>query len=473
MKREKELVRNTLVLAVGRFLPQVFNLITIPIITYYLTKSEYGTYDLINTLVSLLLPIATLQIHSAAFRFLIDNREDVEEQKKIISNIYAFTIPVSCVVLFFFYFVLSSIEYSTRLLISVYFMIDTIYITQGQIIRGLSHNKTYALASVIASATKCIVIIITLKFVKVGLNGILIAIVFSYLISSLYIVIKVPESLYFNVRHISKKRMKELISYSWPMIPNNLSNWILNISDRIVITFFLGIEANAVYAAANSIPNIMNLAKGVVIMAWQENASVSLSDEDVAEYYSEMFKKMYALIAGVTALLMVLSPLIFKILIRGSYAEAYVQVPVLILGFFYSCISSFQGGIYIAHKKTKSVGITTMIAALINIIVDLLLVNVIGIFAGTISTLVSYFVLFIYRLIDVKRFQKIYYSYRHIIVISVVLMIIAILEMINNKELFWLNAFLGLAFAYAINMKLCNKVVKMVQKIFIGKLAIF
>ncbi len=76
MSREKELVKNTFILGLGRFLPKLVQIITLPVITACLTKNEYGTYDLIATLVMLLMPIATLQIQSAAFRFLIDCRGD-------------------------------------------------------------------------------------------------------------------------------------------------------------------------------------------------------------------------------------------------------------------------------------------------------------------------------------------------------------------------------------------------------------
>ena len=71
MSRGKELAKNTLILFFGTFLPKLSSIITLPIITGGLTKVEYGTYDLIGTLISLLFPIVTLQIHSAAFRFLI------------------------------------------------------------------------------------------------------------------------------------------------------------------------------------------------------------------------------------------------------------------------------------------------------------------------------------------------------------------------------------------------------------------
>lgn len=71
MEREKALAKNTIIIGFGTFLPKVASIITLPIVTGSLTKAEYGTYDLLLTLISLVLPLATLQIQTAAFRFLV------------------------------------------------------------------------------------------------------------------------------------------------------------------------------------------------------------------------------------------------------------------------------------------------------------------------------------------------------------------------------------------------------------------
>ena len=113
MSREKNLAKNTGVLAVGKLLPQLTAFVTLPILTQNLTKAEYGTYDLIATLIMLIIPIATLQIQSAAFRFLIDCRDDAAQCTSIITNIFIVTIPVSllaAVIVQFFFMELSVLE---------------------------------------------------------------------------------------------------------------------------------------------------------------------------------------------------------------------------------------------------------------------------------------------------------------------------------------------------------------------------
>ena len=76
MSREGKLAKNTLILSIGTFLPKLASIITLPVLTGCLTQSEMGTYDVILILESLFLPTATLQIQTAAFRFLIDARDD-------------------------------------------------------------------------------------------------------------------------------------------------------------------------------------------------------------------------------------------------------------------------------------------------------------------------------------------------------------------------------------------------------------
>ena len=60
MKREEKLVKNTIILAFGTFFPKLAIFISLPVLTAYLTQAEYGTYDLVLTLVALVLPAACL-----------------------------------------------------------------------------------------------------------------------------------------------------------------------------------------------------------------------------------------------------------------------------------------------------------------------------------------------------------------------------------------------------------------------------
>lgn len=464
MSRESALVKNTLILSVGKFLPKLFTLITLPIMTAELSKAEYGTFDLIETLVTLLLPAVTLQIQSAAFRFLIDCRNDKERSSAIITNIMAFTLFMSVITVLIFLLVSVNIDLATRLLVGLYFLADIEMCTVGMIVRGLSYNKYFSMASVELSFVNMIVTVITLKFFKWGINGVILGLLLGNIIGVVYMAHKSKLFSYISFNKLSKKQIKEMLAYSWPMVPNNMSNWVLNLSDRLIIISFIGIEANGVFAVASKIPKLFMIVQQVLVMAWQENAAIYANDKDVEKYYSKMFDKIYCLAVGAMGMLIAFSPILFKILVRGEYDEAFFQMPILFLGLLFCCLSAFQGGIYLAYKKTKSVGVTTMISAGVNVLVDLSLINFIGITAGSVSTLVAYMFLFVFRMFNVLKIQKLTYNYGKIIGLFAVLCVMSVLCYQRNMVLDIVNMVISLAFFALINKSVIVSFLKTAKK---------
>lgn len=467
MNREKDLAKNTLILSIGTFLPKFAALITIPIITAHLTKVEYGTYDLLSTLVSLLLPVVTLQIHSGAFRFLIDCRDNPIEKKRVITIIYLFLIPVSLATVIILFFFLPSISLSSRILVAIYFFVDIFIITTQQIIRGLSKNKLYSASAVIQSVVNTILVVLLIGIGDKGLDGVLLSFILATTLGIIVLLVKGGIIQEIDIKLRSANTLKQLLSYSWPMIPNTLSNWVLAASDRFVLTAFMGIEAVAIYAAANKIPQLFTSVQGTFIFAWQENASLALSDSDVEKYYSDMFDKILCILTGIMAGLIGATPILFWLLIRGDYADAYPQMPILFMGLFFSALASFLGGIYVAHKRTKNVGITTMLAAACNLIIDLVLVKSVGVYAASISTLVSYLLLAIYRMHDVKKFQTVSYKYKKVIVCLAILASMCVICWINNFSLNIVNFIIGCVFAVFLNRKLVKGIFKSVKARFL------
>lgn len=426
MKREVALVKNTIIIAFGTMLPKVAGLITLPIITGCLTKGEMGTYDLMTTIISLFLPVVTLQIHTAAFRFLLDC-ERHDEKKEIISTMSIFGSCVSIIAVLSLFFVLYRFDFVTRMLICFYFLVDVVLIMVQQIARGLHQNKLYSASAIIVSFFNMLLVLMTVQVIDTGLNGVFFSITLATLLAVIYVSVRLKIHSYIEVRSFSLLKLKEMLSYSWPMIPNSLSNWVMNLSDRLVITGFLGLEANAIYSVANKIPALFTSVQGTFVMAWQENASISAKDDDIAVYYTKMFESVFNILFGIMACLIAISPILFRVLIRGEYNEAYFQMPILYIALLFSAVASFIGGIYVACKQTKSIGITTIVAAIINLGVNIALVQMIGIFAGSISTLVSFIVLALFRMINIRKYVKLDYNLPRIVIMIAILIILSIL----------------------------------------------
>ncbi|MBR0485381.1 MAG: oligosaccharide flippase family protein [Oscillospiraceae bacterium] len=469
MSRESKLAKNTVILAIGTFLPKLASFVTLPILTGCLTREDYGIYDLIVVMCSLFLPAITLQIQTAAFRFLIDERKNRKEVNSIITNIMIFLVCVSAVGLLILFFCLYKIDMNLRLMICLYYMFDIVVNSFRQIVRGLSYNLKYSISAIISSVFQLVLVVLLVWYQKHGLMGSMIALATAECASAVYLLFSTKLYQYFDFKTLSLAQIKKMLAYSWPMVPNNMSMWVMRMSDRVVVTLFMGLTANAVYSVANKIPQLLNMAQNTFAMAWQENASIVSKDEDADRYYSDMFRTMFDCMAGLLGLIIAANPILFLILIRGDYDGAYIHIPILLMSMFFYSMSSFLGGIYVAYMKTKSVGITTMIAAVVNIVMDMALIHFIGLFAASCSTLLSFILLFLYRLIDVKKYVKLTYDKKHIAVMILIMTAECVLVSFRSTPLDCLNALLAIVFFFATNRALLQAFTKKAKGILVRK----
>lgn len=91
----------------------------------------------------------------------------------------------------------------------------------------------------------------------------------------------------------SWKGIKKLISYSYPLIPNSISWWIINVSDRTIINLFLGAASNGIYAIACKIPNLCSNIFAAFNISWQEAATEMIDDKESNSYFNQVYNTMY------------------------------------------------------------------------------------------------------------------------------------------------------------------------------------
>ena len=417
-KRSTELINSSIILAVGTFLPKLASFVILPILTAYLTKEEYGSYDLIVVLASLILPAATLQIQTAAFRFLIMAREKEEEKKRIITNIFLVMVPVSVVMLAVVYFLFPSQSVTLKVIVCIYFFADAIYGAMGQIARGLARNVDYSVGAIINSIGNVLFLLILVMKLSAGLKGAVFTLFAAYTLASFFIGYRIRIHRYFDLSARDPQMIKKMLAYSWPMVPNAMSMWVMRASDRFVISIYIGVTANAVYAVANKVPSIL-----------------------------------FDIMAGFMSFLIGGAPIIFSILIRGDYSEALNQIPVLLMAMLFFGLSSFMGGVYIAFLQTRSVGITTMVAAAINLIVDISTIRWIGLYAASGSTLVSYIALFLYRVVNVRNYITLAYDVKHMIFTFAVLAVQIYLYYMHSLPVTIVNMTFGAVFFILLNKR--------------------
>ena len=195
-----------------------------------------------------------------------------------------------------------------------------------------------------------------------------------------------------------------MINYSIVLIPNTFMWWIINSSDRVLVTALLGAAANGIYAVSYKIPSVVSVIASIFNQAWGYSAIHEDESEDRDRYSNAVYKGLIAVsvISGI-ALLFVMKPLM-DIYVEGSYYEAWRYTPFLIIGNVFMTTGTFLASWYTVNKDSKGYLLSAICGAAVNIVLNVALIPLIGITGSALATCVSYITVFAYRARDIKKY---------------------------------------------------------------------
>lgn len=410
MGRTGELAKNTLLLGISKIATQLVSFLLVPIYTIFLVPDDFGYVDLIVTYISLVVPFVTIQLEFAAFRFAISLRKDHEKLSELLSTIFTLILPASVLSLIIFWVISYFINIPYVSLISFNALSMVVVSVLLQFTRGIGQTKSFAVASVITGLTTSVLSIIFVAVLHWSAASILLATAVANTVASVYLISIIGLKNQIRFKNVNLGISKDLLLYTLPLLPNNVSWWILNVSDRTIISVVLGVGANGIYAIANKFAFIPSAVFGIFNMSWTETASLHINTPDKDEYFSKICNNAVKVYSSVTLLFIVVMSIAFPYIVGHKYAEAYYYIPILAVGALAQGLVGLYSAIYIAKKKTAQIANTSLMAAIINIIINLLLVYFIGIYASAISTAVAFLAMFIFRHFDVQKYVKITYD---------------------------------------------------------------
>jgi len=402
MNSYKKLVNNSIIFGVGRLGSRIVSFLLVPLYTYYLSTGEYGTVDLTMTTVNLLIPIVSVSAYEAVLRFTMDENE---EPQIILSNSMTIAL-VGFVVALFFYPILNYFNVLQGNLVYLYMILFAQMVERvlAQYIRALGKVKMFALNGILLTFTTGILNVLFLVYFGLGIVGYYWALILSYLFSSVYLIIFTDSYKDLRFSNYNKNTINDLISYSIPMIPNSLMWWLINASSRYFIRWFIGVSANGLFAVASRIPSILTIFYQVFNQAWQLSAIEEFENEKKSEFYTVIFDNLSSFMFIGASGIIIFIKLIFELFFAAEYFYAWRIVPFLLLGTIFSSFSTFLGTNYIAAKQTKGVFKTSVYGGIISLILNIAFIPSIGLVGAGISSMVSFFAMFLLRYFDTRQY---------------------------------------------------------------------
>lgn len=421
-KKIKDLSKNTILFTISSFGSRILSFFLVPLYTYVLSTSEYGTVDLINTTVQLLIPILTLNIQDAVLRFSLDDEHSPYDIIEVGGKVITISSGFLALALFVLW-ALSIITITPNYIIFLFvlFISGAINNNLSMYLKARDRVRLLAFWGIINTAITCIFNIVLLLVLKLGVNGYLISFVSGTIVADIGMII--TGGVFHDIKRgkWSINIVRSMLIYSTPLIANSIGWWINNASDRYILTFFCGTALNGIYAVSYKIPSILSAVQSVFYNAWSVSAITEFDKDDSDGFIGNVYTAYSSMSILACSCIMLLNIFIAKILYSKDFFSAWHYVPFLLVGTAFNGLGLFNGCIYTAAKKTKDVSITTIIGAIINTVLNFVLIPFYGAYGAAFATMVGYFFIWLIRLIRMRNIVIMKVNWKNNIMLMVIL----------------------------------------------------
>lgn len=400
MNKNKKLLNNTLIFAIGSIGTKLINILMVPIYTYLMTKSQYGSVDLFITTINMLAPIVGFSIADAVFRFTLD---DEYNSDTVLSNGVALTLFGTVAFVFasgLFYIITGR---PNLLFIAVMVMANVFVMLFLNYFRGTGLIRLFIVFSLIFAALNALLTAFGIIYGPTHVTGFIIGYILSSIITIFLMVVCSKCYRQIKIAKIKKPIMRELLMYSVPLIPNAFAWWFTQDAAKFFILIFVGASGNGLYAVASKVPALVTIFYGIFSQAWQISAVDEFKSEDASEFYSETFAKLFSWLIVVVALaLLVLRPLM-GVIVQASYYDAWQNIGFLLVSAVFSNLSAFVGTTYIAAKQTRDIMTTTFIGLIANLVFSVILIPIFGVQGAGLGSMLGFALVLWIRIVKTKK----------------------------------------------------------------------
>lgn len=403
-KKYFDLIKNLGLFFIASFLPNAIAFFMVPLYTRCLSTAEYGMVDLLFNTIYLLLPVFTLQIQDAVMRFALDKSYEPKDVFSVGIRITAVGfLALSAFCMLFWGVGLVKLEPVLLAFFLGNYLATALYQILSFFCRAVDAVKVLTVASVLNMVIMVGCNLLFLLQFHWGLYGYFTASFLGTIVSTVFIFVKAGLWKYICWHLKSPSTGKEMIAFSVPLIFNSLSWWVNNASDKYVLTFFCGVSVVGMYAAAYKIPTILKVFGDVIAMAFSISAIKEFDRRDTDGFIGRSYSMISLFMTVCCSVLMLGNVFLAKILFGGEFFEAWRYVPPLLLSVLMNQLSYSCENILVGAKKTGIISKTAIAGAVINTVLNFVLIPLWGAYGAGIATAVGFTCFWAFRYIHLKK----------------------------------------------------------------------
>lgn len=233
--------------------------------------------------------------------------------------------------------------------------------------------------------------------------------------------------------------LRDLLTFGLPFVPSAVSILVINLSDRFLVHHLLDMESLGIYGITYK----LGLPVFLVVKAFRAAWAPAVLESDNHEETSHLCARIttyYTAFGLLLCLLLATFSHEFIVLIAGDNAQNYLLgkdvVPIVALAFFfYGLYVILTAGVYI-HGKANALPLIVGAGALLNIVLNIILLPQIGFVAAAWSTVAAYILMTVFLFLYVRKFYPVPYEFAHLskIALAAIIVYIAVSDYLSDTS---------------------------------------
>ena len=389
---------------ISNFIVKGMAFISMPIFTRFMTVDDIGSFANIQSWFTILAILTTFEIYSSVQLAQFDYRGELDKyiaSTLILGTLITLLFLIIIIMFMPFFEKLFNMDKDVIILLFIYLLVYPA-IQMFQIRNQIRFNyKPTIIISVGSTFVATAVSLAGVFFFTDQLRGRL----YGYYIPLIAFTVSIYFYLLVKSGGVSTRYWSYALSISFPLIWHLLAANILNSSDRIMITSLSGLGETALYSVAYSCGMIVTLLWGSLNAAWSPWAYQQM-DED-KPYNLRIKSKPYTVFFVFVVFVFILfSPELLHLMGGKVYMKAVYVIPPVAVGFIFQFIYSLYVNIEFYFKKQSYIALGTLISAVVNIMLNFLLIPTYGYIAAAYTTMAGYYCLLVIHYLFVKKLHR-------------------------------------------------------------------
>lgn len=398
------MVKSSGIYALGALASPLVSLVLAPFLTRQLSSVNYGGLAVLYTIIDLVTAITQLGLGPAFFRAYNGDYESSRDRSGVLLTsiilLSIVSIPLAIAIMMAAPW-LSEALFNTPSFTGAVRLTALVIMMENLTLPGLSWlraEKRALLFSVLSIANLLLVLstnIVLVGVLHIGVNGALFAKGAGY---AIIVICTLPMMLLFIVRQRSLRFrsdiVRNMLSFGIPTIFGDMAAWVLQLSDRYLLTHFGSLAQTAIYTVSYTLGGVLSpVLLAPFGMAWTPVMYAIAKRQDAAHIFRLVFRWLSTILLFATFALSLLSTFFLDALFPPAYHTGELIIPFIALstmgiGIYYI----FMTGVYI-RRRTILEFVFMLVAAVVNVLLNICLIPSFGAMGAAISTLVAYIVL--------------------------------------------------------------------------------